>query len=48
MTEKRGMLNDELRGYFGLLKHDATTLSERALIEKIQRDVKDIIFEVYE
>ena len=41
-------LRDELRGYFGLLKHDAKNLSEKAIVEKIKRDISDILMEVYE
>ena len=48
MTEKKSYLNDELRGYFGLLKHKSKTLSELAIVEKIQRDVSNILEEVYE
>lgn len=41
-------LRDELRGYFGLLKHDTKNLSEKAIVEKIKRDISDILMEVYE
>lgn len=41
-------LRDELRGYFGLLNHDTKNLSEKAIVEKIKRDISDILLEVYE
>lgn len=47
MIDKLPYLRDEFKGYFGLLKHNARTLSELAIVEKIQRDVYDIISEVY-
>lgn len=48
MTEKLPYLRDEFRGYFGLLKHNTVTLSELAIVEKIQSDISDILTEVYE
>lgn len=49
MTEKRlGLLRDELKGYFGLLKHEAKNLSEKAIVEKIQRDTNKILHEVFD
>ena len=48
MTERHlRLLRDELKGYFGLLKHDAKTLSEKAIVEKIQSDIYGILKEVY-
>ena len=48
VNDKRLYLEDELRGYFGLLNHDAKNLSEKAIVEKIKRDISDILMEVYE
>ena len=49
MTDKRlSLLRDEFRGYFGLLKISANSLSERAIVEKIERDVNEMVTGVFE